>query len=245
MLAAIPTMPGLHATEVEESLKVVSATNREAATSQQQINTLSAESQALLEEYRRTQNSAEYQAAYTQELQLLKAAQETRITVLEQQIEEVSITGQRIVPLMRSMADALEKFVLLDLPFHQEQRITAVLQLQRRLRQPGLPLAAKFRLLLESWQLEQDYGVTIETWRGSLELADVPLSVEFLRIGRIALYYQSPDGQGSGYWDSLQQEWVPLAERYNQPISEALRVAKKQVAPHLLILPMASAGEAQ
>ena len=101
----------------------------------------------------------------------------------------------------------------------------------------------KFRLLLETWQLEQDYGVTIETWRGSLDLTEKHLSVEFLRIGRVAFYYLSPDGEDSGYWDVSQQNWVPLDKQYNQPISAALRVAKKQVAPHLLLLPVTSPGE--
>ena len=185
------------------------------------------------------QNSAEYQAAYTLELQQLSTAQESRIETLQHQIGEAIITRQRIVPLMRGMADALEKFVVLDLPFHQQERITSTIQLKQRLRQPGLSLSAKFRLLLEAWQLEQDYGVTIEAWRGPLELAGDSLSVEYLRIGRVALYYQSLDGQSSGYWDQRERIWAPLAAQYNQAITEALRVAKNQVAPQLLTLPMA------
>ena len=185
------------------------------------------------------QNSAEYQAAYTLELQQLSTAQESRIETLQHQIGEAIITQQRIVPLMRGMADALEKFVVLDLPFHQQERITSTIQLKQRLRQPGLSLSAKFRLLLEAWQLEQDYGVTIEAWRGPLELAGESLSVEYLRIGRVALYYQNLDGQSSGYWNQRERIWAPLAAQYNQAITEALRVAKNQVAPQLLTLPMA------
>jgi len=234
--------PGLHAAELKESQQIISKTNTEAARSQQRINRMAGETQAMLEEYRRVQNSAEYQAAYTRELQQLKASQEVRIESLKKQFEEAGITQQRIVPLMRSMADSLEKFVVLDLPFHHEERINAVLQLQQRLRQPDLSLSVKFRLLLETWQLEQDYGVTIETWRGPLELSDGALSVEFLRIGRVALYYQSRDGLSSGYWEKNEKRWLPLAADYNQPISRALRVARDQVTPELLNLPMVPPG---
>jgi len=241
-LAALFLIPGLQASDLKDSLEVVSGTNNEAAESQQRIDQLSRESRALLEEYRRIQNSAEYQAAHTRELQQLNSAQESRIAALQHQIEVAGITQQRILPLMRSMADALEKFVVLDLPFHHQQRIAALVQLKQRLGQPGLALPVKFRLLLEAWQLEQDYGVTIEAWRGPLELDDEQVSVEFLRVGRVALYYQSLDGRVSGYWDVPEQAWQRLDTQYNQPISEALRVAKKQLAPQLLTLPMAPPG---
>lgn len=241
-LAAFILSTGLNAAALKDSQEVISRTNTEAARSQKNIDRMAGETQALLEEYRRVQNSAEYQAAYTRELQQLKTSQESRIESLKKQLEEAGITQQRIVPLMRSMADSLEKFVVLDLPFHHEERINAVLQLKQRLRKPGLTLAVKFRLLLETWQLEQDYSLTIESWRGPLELADQSLSVEFLRIGRVALYYQSLDGLNSGYWESAEKRWVRLPENYNQQITRALRVGRDQVTPELLSLPMTPAG---
>ena len=165
------------------------------------------------------------------------------MTQLREQIEQARVTQQRIVPLMRSMADSLEKFVILDLPFHQEDRIVAVLQLKQKLRRPDISVSAKFRLLLEAYQLEQDYGGNIESWRGPLVRDDEELSVQFLRVGRVALYYQSLDGALSGYWDAQQQQWLPLEARYNRGLNQALRVAQNLTAPQLLNLPMAVVGE--
>ena len=229
---------------LDESLSVVSSTNRSAAESQQKIDQLSAQTRALLEEYRKYAEGSEYQAAYTRELEELQAAQELQITALREQIEQARITRQRIVPLMRSMADALEKFVVLDLPFHQEERITGVLQLKQRLNDPGLSVAARFRLLLEAYQLEQGYGGSVEAWRGPLQFEGETLSVEYLRVGRVALYFQSLDGETTGYWDRAGQSWVVLDPQYNRPVAQALRVARNLVAPQLLQLPMAPAGEA-
>jgi len=229
---------GLNAAVLKDSQEVVSETNSEAARSQQNVDRIAGETQVLLE----ANNSEEYQEAYTRELQQLKESQEVRIESLKRQVEEAGITQQRIVPLMRSMADSLEKFVVLDLPFHHEERINAVLQLKQRLRKPDLALSVKFRLLLETWQIEQDYGVTIETWRGPLELQDSTLSVEFLRIGRVALYYQSRDGLSSGYWEKAEKRWVPLTADYNQQITRALSLARDQLSPELLNLPMAPPG---
>ncbi|MEZ5571476.1 MAG: DUF3450 domain-containing protein [Halioglobus sp.] len=237
-------MSSVSGAQVQDSLDVVSGTNASAAASQKRVDELAGQTRALLEEYRRLQDGAEYQAAYTRELQRLDITQRAQIDDLQQQIAQASITRQRIVPLMRSMADALEKFVVLDLPFHHEARINAVLLLKRRLDEPDLSLSAKFRLLLEAYQLEQGYGNTLEAWRGQLPRQDEEISVEFLRVGRVALYFQSLDGSSSGYWDRRQDQWVPLDTRFNRDIEQALRVARNQIAPQLLELPMVAPGDA-
>lgn len=232
------------AAQVKESLDVVSGTTSSASASQKKIEKLSGETRALLEEYRRLQDGTEYQEAYTRELEQLEQSQRTRIEDLHRQISDAAITRQRIVPLMRSMADALEKFVVLDLPFHHEDRINAVLLLKQRLNQADLSVSAKFRLLLETYQLEQAYGNSVEAWRGPLQWQGEELSVEFLRVGRVALYFQSLDGASSGYWSVDQEQWLPLDPAFNRTIAQALRVARNLVAPELLQLPLAAPGDA-
>jgi len=223
---------------VKDSLDVVAATNNSAAASQKKIDDLSRETRNLLEEYRKLVDGSEYEAAYTRELQELEQAQQQQLENLREQIAQARVTQQRIVPLMRTMADALEKFVVLDLPFHQEDRITAVLELKQRLRRPDISVSAKFRILLEAYQLEQDYGGNIEAWRGPLQLAGQELSVEYLRVGRVALYYQTLDGASSGVWSAAGQQWIALDERYNRGLTQALRVAQNLTAPQLLNLPL-------
>ncbi len=70
----------------------------------------------MLEEYRRLNNSLEYQTAYTRELEQLQASQEQRLAQLRQQIDGARITQQRIVALMRSTVRIETLWVLL----HQE-----------------------------------------------------------------------------------------------------------------------------
>jgi hypothetical protein len=223
---------------VDESLEVVSETNRDAAASQQKIDRLAQDARDLLEEYRRLRDGSEYQAAYTRELEELDRSQRDRIDKLRAEIDRARVTRQRIVPLMRSMAEALEQFVVLDLPFRHDERIGAVLQLQRRLGSPELSVSARFRLLLEAYQLEQDYGNQTEAWRGPLKWRGQELSVHYLRVGRVALYFQSLDGDDSGYWDRQAQEWMPLDRHFNRQLTHALRVAQNLTAPELLQLPM-------
>ena len=244
-LAVVLTLslgPGIHAAEVKDSLGVVAKTNRSAVDSQKKVDELSRETQGMLEEYRKLQDGSEYQAAYTRELEQLDQAQQLKIEDLQAQIAQARVTRQRIVPLMRSMADALEKFVVLDLPFHHEDRINGVLQLKQRLNQPDLSVSAKFRLLLEAYQLEQDYGSKIEAWRGPLQFNGEELSVEYLRVGRTALYFQSLDGASSGYWNAREDAWIALDVEHNRAMTQAIRVAKNLTAPQLLQLPMMAPG---
>jgi hypothetical protein len=229
---------GATAQNLDDSLGVVADTQRSAEQSQQKIDDLSHQTRLLLDEYRSLQEGIDYQRDHSEELERLAAQQRERIASLQRQVAEARITRQRIVPLMRTMADALEKFVVLDLPFHQEQRITAVLQLKQRLNRPDLSVAARFRLLLEAFQIEQSYGATLEAWRGPLQLGEDTLSVEFLRLGRVALYYLSLDRERAGYWDPDSSAWVPLDEAQRRGLAQAVRVARNQTAPRLLELPL-------
>jgi hypothetical protein len=237
-------MSCVSAAPVKESLDVVSATNSSAIESQKKVEDLAAQTRTLLEEYRRLQDGAEFQAAYTRELEVQEQQQRTQIDALQQQISQAQVTRQRIVPLLRSMVDALEKFVVLDLPFHHEERISAVLQLKQRLNQTQLSVADKFRLVLEAYQLEQDYGNKLEAWRGPLQWQGEELSVEYLRVGRVALYFQTLDGATCGYWSTEKDDWVNLDTRFNRGVAEALRVARNQTAPQLIQVPMLVPGDA-
>ena len=228
----------LNAATVDDSLKEVKKTNQNAIASQKRIDSMALQTQKMLEEYQQITLNTEYQNTYNYELKQLQADQEAELASLQQQIDEINVTQLRIMPLMNSMADSLEKFVVLDMPFHQEDRVNGVIQLKQHLRNPSLPLPDKYRLLLEAYQIENDYGRSVESFRDTLEVEGDSLSVEFLRIGRVALYYRTLDGVTSGYWNQDARDWEVLPAEFNRNIADAIRVAGNQVAPQLLRLPM-------
>ncbi len=112
------------------------------------------------------------------------------------------------------------------------------------MRKKDISYEQKFRLVLEAYQLEQDYGSKVEAWRGPLQWHGEELSVEYLRVGRVALYFQTLDGATSGYWSAQMDDWVTLDTQFNRGITEALRVARNQIAPQLLHVPMLVPGDA-
>lgn len=236
-LTALFTAP-LRAATLDDNLKAMQATNAEAGAVQKNIGDLQSQTQSMVEEYKRLTQNADYQEEYTQEMKDRIASQEKEMASLREQLASRQITQQRIVPLMRSMADTLEQFVVLDIPFHQEERLARVTKVRQQLASSSIALQDKYRSLLEAYQQELEFGRSIEAWRGDIKLGDESLTVEYLRMGRTAFYFQSMDGARSGYWDRAYKQWVELPREYNEDIKHGLRIAHNQMAPQLLALPM-------
>ena len=63
-------------------------------------------------------------------------------------------------------------------------------------------------------------------------------SVEFLRVGRVMLYYQTPDGHESGYWNAQAQQWETLDNSVRRPLQKAIAIARQQKTADWLELPV-------
>ncbi|MCJ8275648.1 MAG: DUF3450 family protein, partial [Bdellovibrionales bacterium] len=86
---------------------------------------------------------------------------------------------------------------------------------------------------------------TIEAYRGLQQVDGKELTVDFLRVGRISLVYQTLDGKQQGYWDQKERAWKELSSSYRKPIQQGLKMARKQSAPNLIKLPVPAPQEVQ
>ncbi len=221
-----------------QAIRVEEATNTAAIKSQKKIDALSDKTGKMLEQYRAAIHQTRSLKTYNRYLQDLLNSQQQEKASLQQQLTEIDTTQQEVVPLMLRMQDTLEKFVHMDAPFLPEERQQRLSGLQAMMVRADVSNAEKYRQLLEAYQIENDYGNTIEAYRGDLELQGVVSSVDFLRLGRIALYYQRLDGSETGYWNKETKQWQVLSTDYRHAISNGLRIARKEAAPDLLILPI-------
>lgn len=213
----------------------------EGQAAQQRVDRLSDEADKLLREYRQVTKVVDGLEVYNGLLQKQVDAQVAEMDQLRDSIGQVALIERQIVPLMVRMIDALDAFVALDVPFLATERQERVARLRALLERADVSAAEKFRKVLEAYQVENDYGRTIEAYKGSLEVAGASREVDFLRVGRVGLYYQSVGGIHSGAWDQAARQWVELsAEQYKNPLATGLRIARKQVAPDLLTLPVAA-----
>jgi hypothetical protein len=154
-------------------------------------------------------------------------------------MDQVEVISRQIVPSMTRMIESLQVFIKLDVPFLMEERTERVANLEELLGDPDVNDAEKFRKVTEAYQIENDYGSTIEAYSGSLDIGEETRRVDFLRIGRVAFMYQTQDGKMSGVWDQEARRWQE-ADAYKNEIRAGLKIAKKQVAPDLLLMPVAT-----
>jgi hypothetical protein len=199
----------------------------------------------MLDEYRSITRQAETLRTYNKHLQDLVASQEQEKSSLQKQLADIEITQREIVPLILRMLENLEAFIKLDLPFLPEERQKRLANLKQMVLRADVTNAEKFRRILEAFQIENDFGKTIEAYRANLTLNNTESSVDFLRIGRIALYYRRLDGSETGLWNKEKKAWESLSSDYNIPIRNALRIARKEVAPDLIALPVLAAEAVQ
>ncbi|MBA53830.1 MAG: hypothetical protein CMK89_05185 [Pseudomonadales bacterium] len=223
---------------LDDGLQAAEALNRQAVASQKVVDKAADQTQAMLEEYQQLMLDSDF--FDTQKNQLLKSIEQQRQKQqqLQQQLDQIETTEKRLAPLLLSMARALEQFIVLDIPFHHQDRIDSVLILRERILDPGLALGDRFQLVMEAFQIELDYSYSLEAYRDQIDWQGESRSVECLRIGRLALYFITPDGTEAGVWNRQEKQWQPLAQDSVRFVLAGIRVAKGQVAPELLPLPL-------
>ncbi len=221
---------------LQSSIRLQTEVGHKAIQSQQQVDRLFDEKQRLLHEYKQTLSELQSLQRYDSHLQKMVSAQEQKIIALEQQLEEIRVTHREVIPLMSRMTETLQRFVELDVPFLLEERRLRVKRLQELLDLPDVSVAEKYRQVMEAYQVETEYGRTIEVYQGKLDAAGRTRTVDFLRIGRLALIYRSLDRSEAGIWNQKQRSWQSLSDDYHSSLNRGFRIAKKQVAPDLLKL---------
>lgn len=167
-----------------------------------------------------------------------QAQQVRSINSLNKQLNEIETTEKAIVPHLLSMIDWLDNFVTDDVPFHTKERQQRVSYLKLSMIDPDINLPERYRRVLEAYQIESEYGYTIESFTHTINVLSEPLSVNILRVGRVGLYYQSDDGQRSGYWDREQDVWKTAQADIEDEIKKGLLISQKQRPHSLLILPV-------
>ena len=221
------------------------ATDTAAQKSQQQIDNLDDETRELLNEYRAVLRQTQSLQAYNDQLDELVKSQQQEMVSIEDQLANIETTQRDILPMMLKMIEVLEQFVALDLPFLPDERSQRISQLKGLMDRSDVNLSEKYRRILEAYQVETEYGRTIEAYQGEITAIDNSRTVDFLRIGRVNLYYLSLDEREAGVWDHDEQRWHALDSSHNKVIAEGLKVARKQLPPNLLVLPVKTAGAEQ
>jgi hypothetical protein len=232
-------------TPLDRAIEAQVGVDEQAKAAQGRVDELDDETQKLLSEYRRSLADAESFGTYAAQLEVQVASQREEMAEMDRQLLEVETTSREVLPLMQNMLATLEAFVKLDVPFLSDERTKRVAALNDMMGRADVTISEKYRRIVEAYQVELDYGRTIEAYEGELAAeGGEPRTVQFLRVGRVTLLYQTLDGAETGYWDVHQKRWV-VDDSYAHGFAEGVAVAKKAKAPEMLIVPVPAPVESR
>ena len=228
---------------LDDTLFVQRSSDLGSKDSQMIVSNLSDETQNLLGQYRLVLQQIDRLIAYNDYVERLIVDQEAQITDIRKQLDQFALIERGIVPLMLDSIDTLDKFIDLDVPFLLEERKARVARLRTIMDLSDVTVSEKYRQIMDAYQIETTYGRDIEAYTGLLEIDGESRQVDFLRIGRTSLTYQTPDQEETGFWNKQAGQWEKLPNKYQNYVTQGLRVARKQVTPNLLELPIEAPGE--
>jgi hypothetical protein len=223
----------LFSDSLKESENLSSKTNSTLQKSQKKIDKLDDEQRMMMAKYEVASQELENYNIYNKQLQDIIDSQNSELELLQKQIGEIDDTKLKIIPLMIRMIDTLENFVKKDRPFLPNERAKRIKNLRKSMKRADISIAEKYRLILEAYQVEIDYGNTIEAYSGEIEKK----RVNFLKVGRVALFYQTLDKKETAVWETKTGSWKKLNETsYHMAVAKGIKIARKQRTPDLLFI---------
>lgn len=241
--SALLLMGSLQAQTLEPVVQAETKINKDAATSQQRVNNLAKQTQDLLTEYRAVVRETESLRIYNDNLEKVVTDQRNEVQSINRQLAGLEETNRGVVPLMLEMIDALNQIVEADIPFRIEERRARVERLRNMMDQAEVTASEKYRRVMEAYQSELEFGRTTESYAATLPTTGQ--TVDFLRVGRTLLVYQTSDGVDTGWFNPTTREFESLPDRYRLEVKDGLAIAKNEKAPNLVMLPVPGPEVAQ
>ena len=215
--------------------------NESAIKSQDKIDKIADAMQSRLQQFKTLNKEIDGLEVYNQQITKQIEYQLTEMADINASMDQVSVIERQITPMMLRMIAGLEQFIQLDVPFLMQERTDRINKLKLMMDKAAVASSEKFRRVLEAYQVEVDYGRTIEAYTALLTIDGMEREVDYLRIGRLDLIYLTRDGKQAGIWDKDALSFIALPDSNISQISKGLRIARKQLAPNMITLPVQAA----
>jgi regulator of replication initiation timing len=229
---------------LDSSVQVEQQINEKSASSQTRVSNLARQSQDLLAEYRSVVRETQSLEIYNDNLERVVSDQQNEVQSINRQLAGLEATNRGVVPLMLEMIDALARIVEADTPFRIEERRARVERLQDMMDQAEVTASEKYRRVMEAYQGELEFGRTTEAYSDTLPTTGQ--TVDFLRVGRALLVYQTSDQSATGWFNPRTREFEELDDdRFRFEVRNGLAIARNEKAPNLVMLPVPAPEAAQ
>ena len=198
-----------------------------------------AEEQARLKaKYEKLEEENRQLAAQNNKLKKDISACQSSIESIKQQTVEIGRITKELNPFLEQTYDRLASFFKDDVPFLRDERSHRIATLRRVLNDSNISIGEKYRKTMEVLSVEAEYGNTVEVYQKKISIDNRPIIVNVFRLGRISLFFQTPDRKTSGYFDTAASAWKILPDKYNRAITAAIEIGLKRRPVELLDLPL-------
>ncbi len=238
LLAGVLLSTTAAAASLNDIFAVAEQLNAQALRSQSKIDALTDETRELLSDYKIVLKEIEGLRVYNRQLEKQIASQEREMATLTRSINDVTVIERQITPLMLRMIEGLRQFVDLDLPFLLDERSSRIDQLVSMMDRADVAVSEKFNVVLRAYQIENEYGRTMEAYDDTISVDGIDRKVDILKMGRISLVYQTEDGQETGMYNPVSRRWERLDDDYKAAVQNGLRMARQQLSVDMLALPV-------
>ncbi len=166
-----------------------------------------------------------------------------RIKDLEASISKVKAVRNELSFHLLMAVSGMENEMKRGIPFYLDDRLGDLERLKKTIRDPSVSLPVKYKRFLEFFQRELGYGYTVEPYYGTLRLGDSNYYGEFLRVGRIALYFRTTSGDVAAWYDPSSRSWRRIkSSTFERYLSLAFDIARRRRAAELVRLPVGRVG---
>ena len=241
-LLSIVLIGSAHAQTLDDVLGVRASTTQDGRASQRRIDEISEQTRDLLTQYKQVMKIVDGLRVYNEQQERLIKVQEKELRELEESIDNVTVIERQMGPLIERMIANLDKFVELDVPFLLNERSERIDFLKATFNRADVSVAEKFSQVLQAYQVENAYGSTLDVYTEVIAIDGVDRQVEMLKWGRVALVFQTLDGETTGVWDKNINDWEILDNEYRLGVRNGFRIAKKTQTADFVHLPISAAG---
>lgn len=239
--AALPAQ----AQSLRSALDTGENATRQAERTQTRINQLDDERSEMVREFRTILQKTTAAKLFADQQAKVVESQREELASLNDQLGRVDEITAQMIPMMLDMITDLQQFVDADLPFKTAERADRMDNLRTVMDRADVPPAEKYRLIIEAYQAEMEYGRTVDTW-------DVDTTIDpndpnsgatkatMFQYGRVALVMLSGDERTAYRFNRGPENrgWEKVSGSYVADIKKAIKVAKGLTGQEVLYAPV-------
>ena len=222
---------------MEKAIQIEASSSNAASERQSYIDNIDTQIIILIGDIQFLSQQLDLTNIYNRQLQELIDSQDAEIISINEQMAELDKTNRGILPKLEEMVNTLSSIVENDTPFLLTERMQRIEELKDILVQSNISTSEKFRRVFEAYQIENEYGRTIESYRDEITFDSETYNVEVFRLGRVGLYARTSDGRNTAMYSKKEGKWI-RKKGIDSELIVALKIAKKELPPSLLKLPV-------